>query len=310
MGKGKDIKRSFDSRTGLFTDKDFRAESRSRFDQMVVELSTSCLDADPNYTVIVFDIDYFKAINDLAGHDAGNDIISHLGRLIQECKAEKEAVCSDFVGVFGRSSEAGDEFLIALPYTPDRQGYDIAEELRARVESEQFGELKGVSLMERITSTFGVRTRDVAEIVMQAREKDAKDRARFLSDTFAAMIKDADMALNYAKFLGKNRVAVFEKSLKEEHDNLELVHNVYFRYLCEEGDATPLIEDPFIQANPSLMARIEKHAGIIGDDIEPQNTRFAAALANRLYKEVQHDGVLKERFLEFCRRIFIPREYS
>ena len=80
-------------------------------------------------SVIVFDIDHFKKINDTHGHAAGDFILSEMSQLI----AHKMIRTDDFFARFG-----GEEFVILLHGNTIERSVDIAERIRQTVENHQF----------------------------------------------------------------------------------------------------------------------------------------------------------------------------
>ncbi|HEX8252959.1 MAG TPA: GGDEF domain-containing protein [Thermoanaerobaculia bacterium] len=95
-------------------------------------------------TVIAFDYDNFKQVNDQFGHAAGDHAL----------QATCELIASEFVragDLFARVG--GEEFVIVLPDTPLDQGVAVAEQIRRTLADTDFG-TEGVSI--RLTSSFGV----------------------------------------------------------------------------------------------------------------------------------------------------------
>jgi diguanylate cyclase (GGDEF)-like protein len=132
--------------------------------------------------VVAFDIDHFKRINDVHGHDAGDRALRRIATL-----ASQVARASDRVGRIG-----GEEFLLVLPGGGEAVGMEIAERLRAMVAAETFEDVgPGV----RITISLGVASLGGA--------KSAADAAADAD----ALVKRADVALYRAKQEGRNRVA-------------------------------------------------------------------------------------------------------
>lgn len=125
-------------------------------------------------TLIMFDLDHFKRINDEHGHLAGDYVLKRLAGLVSEGIRKEEC--------FARYG--GEEFAIVLPDTDAERGATFAEKIRAKIEATHF-EFEGNTIP--VTLSMGV-----AEL----REKD-------IAESF---IKRADDKLYEAKQTGRNRV--------------------------------------------------------------------------------------------------------
>ncbi|MNJ99199.1 putative diguanylate cyclase YdaM [compost metagenome] len=127
-------------------------------------------------SVISFDIDMFKLINDSHGHAAGDEVIKAAARVSRDAVRE-----IDFVARIG-----GEEFAILLPGSTVEQAAATAERLRELVIAEKvFYQGKELAF----TASFGV-----AEL------KDG-------DQSFEALLQRADEMMYRAKNLGRNRVA-------------------------------------------------------------------------------------------------------
>jgi diguanylate cyclase (GGDEF)-like protein len=80
-------------------------------------------------SVLLLDIDHFKQINDRHGHQAGDQVLAALGEI-----ASGELRESDILARYG-----GEEFLVITPHTPLAGAVNVAERLRKRIESHDFG---------------------------------------------------------------------------------------------------------------------------------------------------------------------------
>jgi two-component system cell cycle response regulator len=80
-------------------------------------------------TLIIFDLDHFKKLNDNFGHDAGDYVLKEQSRLIRENGIRQGDVYARY---------GGEEFCILLPNTNLKQGFEIAERLRKLIEGHQF----------------------------------------------------------------------------------------------------------------------------------------------------------------------------
>jgi diguanylate cyclase (GGDEF)-like protein len=112
-------------------------------------------------SILMFDIDYFKRVNDTFGHLAGDYVLQALARLISTRSRREE--------IFARYG--GEEFVVLLPETSKKGALELAEQLRKRVGSYTFifeGEeipitvSIGVAIMgnEIITSTDFIKRAD------------------------------------------------------------------------------------------------------------------------------------------------------
>jgi len=96
--------------------------------QIEIEVKKSKLTGSP-LTLIIFDLDHFKKLNDNFGHDAGDFVLKEKSRLIRENGIRQGDVFARY---------GGEEFCILLPNTNLKQGFEIAERLRKLVEKHEF----------------------------------------------------------------------------------------------------------------------------------------------------------------------------
>jgi two-component system, cell cycle response regulator len=127
-------------------------------------------------TVLVLDIDYFKAVNDTHGHDAGDDVLREFALRLRKSIRGIDLACR-----YG-----GEEFVVVMPETDLAVATMVAERLRRRIASEPFPIQQGARAIE-VTISIGIAGLSGA-------------------DTAASVIKRADQALYRAKRDGRNRV--------------------------------------------------------------------------------------------------------
>ena len=127
-------------------------------------------------TVLVLDIDYFKAVNDTHGHDAGDDVLREFALRIKKSIRGIDLACR-----YG-----GEEFVVVMPETDLAVATMVAERLRRRIATEPFPIQQGTRTVE-VTISVGISA--------LGREDDA-----------ASILKRADRALYRAKSDGRNRV--------------------------------------------------------------------------------------------------------
>lgn len=107
-----------DGLTGLFNRAFWEQSLKEEFSRLSVIDRTSSL--------VIFDIDHFKKVNDTYGHHSGDEVIRHTASLLR-----KTARSSDVCGRFG-----GEEFTVLLPNTNQEQAFNFAERLRTSIEKE------------------------------------------------------------------------------------------------------------------------------------------------------------------------------
>lgn len=124
------------------------------------------------FSIIFFDLDHFKVINDNFGHLAGDKVLKEITEIVS--KANRSA------DIFARYG--GEEFIILAPETDLSGALTHAERLRNDIEKFDF------QTVGHITSSFGV-----SEFIAE-------------SDNLETLLNRADKALYRAKDYGRNRV--------------------------------------------------------------------------------------------------------
>jgi diguanylate cyclase (GGDEF)-like protein len=127
-------------------------------------------------SLLFFDVDDFKQINDSLGHYAGDRALVRIAALLKESVRE-----TDLSARWG-----GEEFIVALIDTGVDDAYVIAEKIRESIESDAV--LRQIA-DHPVTASFGLT-------------------GSMEHDTIEAMLKRADDALYEAKAQGKNKIAV------------------------------------------------------------------------------------------------------
>jgi diguanylate cyclase (GGDEF)-like protein len=127
-------------------------------------------------SLILFDADNFKMVNDTHGHDVGDEVLIAITNVTKACLRE--------VDCFGRFG--GEEFVVLLPETPLEAALTVAERIRRSIEQTELPLEDGSAL--RFTVSLGVT--QIHE------EEEGHDR----------IIRRADSAMYRAKQTGRNKV--------------------------------------------------------------------------------------------------------
>ncbi len=137
-------------------------------------------------SIIMADIDHFKAYNDTHGHPLGDEILRTVAEILVESVRS-----IDTVARYG-----GEEFTIVLPHIEKEQALEVAEKLREAIGSHEFP-YADTQPGGRITFSLGVAT--------------FPDDATTIQDILNA----ADVALYHAKSRGRNRVEGYYAKLAD-----------------------------------------------------------------------------------------------
>ncbi|MDP2659274.1 MAG: diguanylate cyclase [Dehalococcoidia bacterium] len=140
---------------------------------------------DRPLSILMLDLDFFKAVNDSYGHQAGDEALQAVAAILR-----REIRSADTVARYG-----GEEFIVMLPETKTFGAAAVAERIRAGIANSPI--LVGQGLSVSITASIGVAT--------FPSEGAGGGSAQGLSED--ALIAAADQALYVAKNTGRNRVS-------------------------------------------------------------------------------------------------------
>ncbi len=153
-----------------------KTPNRLAFDERIlVEFARWKRDRKP-LSLVIWDADHFKIINDTYGHLTGDDVLRYIASILQKQLRE-----TDFVARYG-----GEEFVMLLPGADSKAAKTIADNIRKQVESSNF-EVKGKPIP--VTLSAGIS---------EFGENDSPDK----------VFSRADDALYEAKRLGRNRCQI------------------------------------------------------------------------------------------------------
>lgn len=145
--------------------------NRREFDRILTNETDRVRRYGKPLSLVMYDIDFFKRVNDTFGHDAGDTVLQAVTGLVKE-----NIRTVDVVARWG-----GEEFMVLTPQSNLAAARSMAEKLRQTIAQYRFDKV------DKITVSFGV-----TEFVLE--------------DDFNSLLKRADDALYQAKERGRNRV--------------------------------------------------------------------------------------------------------
>lgn len=166
--------------------------NRRRFDEYITQEWSRCSREREYLSLILGDVDYFKAYNDTYGHQAGDNCLYEVAQAIE--RAVKRP--ADLVFRYG-----GEEFAVVLPYTEEQGAIKVAADIHEQIQD--------LEILHHSSQVAGIVTLSlgVSSILPDSRS------------SLQTLISAADGALYEAKLKGRNRVIY--RSLDLDHLDID-----------------------------------------------------------------------------------------
>jgi diguanylate cyclase (GGDEF)-like protein/PAS domain S-box-containing protein len=202
--------------------------NRAEFDRVLKRFIDTHLEQGLPCALIICDLDRFKRINDVYGHQAGDEALVNFARLLRRtCRP------ADLVARYG-----GEEFVMLCADCDNATATERAEEIRRELSDIPQASLDGKCL----TASFGVTE-------IQG------------GDTPETMLRRADRALLQAKDTGRNRVVQLGSGISKSED---VENRVGWFAWWHSAPPDELVEKQLVTAVP-LKVAIEKLRGFVAD---------------------------------------------
>ncbi len=161
--------------------------NRGSFEDLATKAISQCVRNKYNLVIAMFDIDFFKQVNDVHGHEAGDKVLIAFSAILAESFRDY-----DIVGRIG-----GEEFAVCMPDISQADAQNACERLRERVECFQL--------------TFN---QEVIAVTVSIGMSKLDEKSYELHD----LLRNADDALYQAKSSGRNKVISFNNDNDSKSD--------------------------------------------------------------------------------------------
>ncbi len=175
--------------------------NRKAFDRLGHrEIEQSLRNQEHIFSLLIMDIDHFKTINDLHGHNFGDDVLIK----VSECFRDYDAI-----------RYGGEEFVVLLSNTGAENAQKAAERIRNNIAELLLKNETGQRVPITISIGIAEFPRHLPKKDQQALENLGKTKLtdKTKNGLMMAITEQADKALYYAKTAGRNQSAIFQDSI-------------------------------------------------------------------------------------------------
>lgn len=196
------ISSKLDKLTGVY--------NRKYLENVSCDLMGSCYFKEKNFSLIIFDIDDFKGVNDRFGHQTGDEVLIYLTKEVKKCLTKED--------IFIRYG--GEEFIILLPDKCESMAFHISEKIRKKVE-----DAKILGEKREVTISLGIS-------VYQKHATNLKE-----------LIKMADKALYISKAQGKNKTTIWNQNIDRLNNNHNTSREILLSKYNKDNNFILIVKD-------------------------------------------------------------------
>ncbi|MCK9217482.1 MAG: diguanylate cyclase [Firmicutes bacterium] len=237
---------AIDKLTKLYTRKYFE-------NALLNEISNAAIKSG-EFSIIMSDIDRFKAINDRYGHQVGDKVLVKISELIMN-SLRRTDICARY---------GGEEFIMLLPSTNTTGALNLAEKIRKALESANIG------LHQNITISMGIASYPTHSTWM-------KD-----------LIDKADQALYHSKETGRNKTTVYDTDLVKTAGRVDKMIGIITGNMSEDiNNVESIIEILELQRDNSTTIE-NKIFNFLGKMIEMSGAKEGIVFIVDNNKPVKH----------------------
>ncbi|ANU28157.1 diguanylate cyclase [Planococcus versutus] len=166
------------------------AGNRKYFSDVLTQMKNSSVNSKKNFTLVLFDLDYFKKVNDTYGHTIGDEVLRNFSQLVLKMKRD-----SDIFFRYG-----GEEFALILPNTKAQTAKPLIEEIRLAFANTAFTD-------HSFTSFYVSFSAGISDYQHQQEH----------------LVSNADQALYKAKKNGRNQTMLYKTDAKDLRRHLTII---------------------------------------------------------------------------------------
>ena len=238
---------SVDRLTQLFSRKHFEAALAIEIEKMIRVGGV--------FSLVMCDVDKFKAVNDSFGHQMGDEILRKVSKLIMG-SVRTEDICSRY---------GGEEIVILLPGADSEVAINIAEKMRMKIEG-----AKLLGTHRPLTISIGVAT--------------CPDHSSWAND----LIEKADQALYFAKESGRNRSVLYSETLTSEPKRIDKLAGIVSGELISDQRSVETLLEIVHLSRDKESDRKDKLFQFLGRVIEAAEADFGIII------EMDKKGIVEE----------------
>ena len=206
------------------------------------------------FSIIMFDLDDFKGVNDRFGHQTGDQVLRDVSKIVMD-SIRKVDVC----GRYG-----GEEFIVILPETDVNIANDVAERIRQNIENKKI-----LGFKRELTVSIGIAT--------------YPNHGKWKQE----LVEKADQALYVAKEKGKNRCQIWDEKFSGKVKGINKLSGIVSGNVVQDSrNVLAMVELIEIIKNESdLETKIFNALGRIIETTEAQNGIFFMVNENQITRK-------------------------
>ena len=153
------------------------------------DIFDSAINSNSKFSIILYDLDHFKNINDTYGHHTGDIVLKNITNIVFKNLEHEQKI-----GRYG-----GEEFIIILPDYDENQTLELAEKIRKKIEKLIFKDINTPITISLGIASYPVHASDINSLVLKADQalysakNEGRNRSRIWSSDYMNNSKNSDI---------------------------------------------------------------------------------------------------------------------